>query len=133
MTVSAMQQEVKKRLAAPYMLNPSYTSYSPQESQANYAITSRVNQINFRGSTVNTVYNKLAPATNKLKRDATFRQLAMPWNNVFMHTATDAARLNNPSHQAFVSQRQLTIPNQYNQFYALMKGLSAAFGTLQGG
>jgi len=39
--------------------------------------------------------------------------------------------LNNPAQASFVSQRQLTVPNAYGQFYAFMKALSAAFGTLQ--
>lgn len=59
------------------------------------------------------------------------RQASMPWGNHFMVTQTDGQRLNNPSQQAFVSQKQLAPPNSYQQFYAFMHALSAAFGTMK--
>jgi len=61
------------------------------------------------------------------------RQAAMPWGNSFMVTPTDKDRLSNPGVAAARKQRQLTIPDSYGQFYAFMKALSAAFGTIQGG
>jgi len=61
------------------------------------------------------------------------RQASMPWGNHFMVTPTDKERLNNPGVAAARKQHQLTIPDSYGQFYAFMKALSAAFGTIQGG
>lgn len=61
------------------------------------------------------------------------RQSSMPWGNHFMATPTDKDRLSNPGVTAARKQRQLTIPDSYGQFYAFMKALSAAFGTIQGG
>ena len=61
------------------------------------------------------------------------RQSSMPWGNSFMVTPTDKGRLSNPAVSAARKQRQLTIPDSYGQFYAFMKALSAAFGTIQGG
>ena len=59
------------------------------------------------------------------------RQSAMPWGNHFMVTPTDKERLGNPGVLAARRQKQLTIPDSYGQFYAFMKALSAAFGTIQ--
>lgn len=61
------------------------------------------------------------------------RQSSMPWGSAFMVTPTDKDRLSNPAVSAARKQRQLTIPDSYGQFYAFMKALSAAFGTIQGG
>jgi len=59
------------------------------------------------------------------------RQASMPWGNQYMVIPNDQKRLNNPSQQAFVSQRQLAGPNSYKQFYAMMQALSAAFGSIK--
>jgi hypothetical protein len=59
------------------------------------------------------------------------RQSAMPWGNAYMHTPTDKERLNNPAQKAAVSQRQLVPPNSYQQWYAFMQAMSAAFGSLR--
>jgi hypothetical protein len=58
---------------------------------------------------------------------------AMPWNNKFMVTETDAGRLNNVSQQSFVKQKQWTGPNSLTQFYAFMHAMSAAFGQIASG
>jgi hypothetical protein len=87
--------------------------------------------MNFRGMTVTAVANKLTSPNVNTKKAAYFTQLVMPWNSQFMFTPTDKERLNNPSQHSFMQQRQLTVPNAYGQFYAFMKALSAAFGTLQ--
>lgn len=50
--------------------------------------------------------------------------------STFMVTPTDQQRLNNPAQASFVQQRQLTVPNTRNQFYAFMHAIAAAFGTL---
>lgn len=121
----------KKALAPPAYLNPSYTSFSESEGARDYKITQNINEMNFRGLTVNAVGNKLVTNNLQRKRDEYFRQLVMDWNNHFMVVPLEAERLNNPMHMSFVQQRQLTVPNAYGQWYAFMKALSAAFGTIQ--
>ena len=121
----------KKALAPPAYLNPSYTSFSEEEGAKDYKITRNIQEMNFRGNTVTAVGNKLVTHNLQQKRDEYFRQLVMDWNNHFMVVPLQAERLNNPAHMSFVSQRQLTVPNAYGQFYAFMKALSAAFGTIQ--
>ena len=121
----------RKALAPPAYLNPSYTSFSEKEGARDYKITVNMNEMNFRGMTVNAVGNKLVTHNLQRKRDEYFRQLVMDWNNHFMVVPLEAQRLNNPAHMSFVSQRQLTVPNAYGQWYAFMKALSAAFGTIQ--
>ena len=118
--------------APPTYLNPSYTVFSETEGQRDFKIQQNINEMNFRGLTVNAVYNKLVSPNVAVKKAAYFDQLVMDWNNHFMVTPNQAERLNNPAHASFVSQRQLTVPNAYGQFYAFMRALSAAFGTLQG-
>ena len=123
---------IKAALAPPAYLNPSYTSFSEDQGQRDYKITVNMNEMNFRGMTVNAVMNKISPRNLDDKKSEYFRQLVMPWNNVFMPPDSSMPqRLNNPQHASFLSQRQLTIPNTYGQFYAFMHALSAAFGTLQ--
>lgn len=108
------------------------STLSPAESQRNYAIASRLNQKNFMGNVYKwfTLPNDPENAQT-MRRDEYFRQCAMPWGSVFMQTPTDAQRLNNPAQQSFVSQRQLSVPNTYSQFYAFMHAMSAAFGQLK--
>lgn len=130
-TNELVKKYVKKALAPPAYLNPSYTSFSEEQGQRDFKITKNINEMNFRGLTVNAVGNKLVTPNVQQKKVEYFRQLRMDWNNQFMVTATDKDRLSNPMHKSFVSQRQLTTPNAYGQFYAFMKALSAAFGTLQ--
>lgn len=123
---------IKKALAPPAYLNPSYTSFSEQEGMRDYKITQNIQEMNFRGNTVNLVTeNKLVTPNLRLKRDEYYRQLVMDWNNHFMVVPLQAERMNNPAHMSFVHQPQLTTPNAYGQFYAFMKALSAAFGTIQ--
>lgn len=131
LTNELVKKYVKKALAPPAYLNPSYTSFSEEQGQRDFKITKNINEMNFRGLTVNAVGNKLVTPNVQQKKLEYFRQLRMDWNNQFMVTATDKDRLSNPMHKSFVSQRQLTTPNAYGQFYAFMKALSAAFGTLQ--
>ena len=121
----------RKALAPPAYLNPSYTSFSEKEGARDYKMTVNMQEMNFRGMTVNAVGNKLVTHNLQRKRDEYFRQLVMDWNNHFMIIPLQAERLNNPMQQSFVQQRQLTVPNAYGQFYAFMKALSAAFGTIQ--
>ena len=59
------------------------------------------------------------------------RQSSMTWGNSFMRTPTDKERLANPAQESFVKQRQLWPPNSYQQWYAFMQAMSAAFGTLR--
>jgi hypothetical protein len=128
---SAIKSLFKKALAPPAYLNPSYTSFSEQEGTRDYKITQNIQEINFRGMTVNAVGNKLVTHNLQQKRDEYFRQLVMDWNNHFMVVPLQAQRLNNQSMHSFVRQPQLTVPNAYGQWYAFMKALSAAFGTIQ--
>lgn len=123
---------IKRGLAPPAYLNPSYTSFSEEQGQRDYKIQVNINEQNFRGMTVTQVSNKIAPRNLQVKRDEYFRQLVMPWNNQFMPPEPSMPqRLNNPMQSSYVKQRQMTVPNSYGQFYAFMHALSAAFGTLQ--
>lgn len=122
---------LKRAMAPPAYLNPSYTVFSEQEGARDYKIQTQVNEMNFRGMTVNAIYNKLVTPNVEQKRQAYLQQARMDWNNQFMVTPNQAERLNNPAQQQFVSQRQMTVPSTYGQFYAFMHALSAAFGTLQ--
>jgi hypothetical protein len=129
---SSIKSFFKKALAPPAYLNPSYTSFSEEEGARDYKITERMQEMNFRGNTVNAVLgNKLVTPNAQVKRDEYFRQLVMDWNNQFMRVPLQAERMNNPAHMSFVRQPQLTVPNAYGQWYAFMKALSAAFGTIQ--
>jgi hypothetical protein len=128
----SVQSFFKKALAPPAYLNPSYTTFSEEEGSRDYKITQRMQEFNFRGNTVNAVLgNKLVNPNVGVKRDEYFRQLVMDWNNHFMVVPLQAERMNNPAHMSFVRQPQLTVPNAYGQWYAFMKALSAAFGTIQ--
>ena len=127
-----LSKTIKKALAPPTYLNPSYTSFSEEEGARDYKIQVAVNEQNFRGMTVTHVQNKLVTPNLQQKRDEYFRQAVMPWNSQFMPPEPSMPqRLNNPMQSSFVTQRQMTIPNTYGQFYAFMHALSAAFGTLQ--
>src|SRR6266571_1218218 len=106
-TWGALSKYVKKSLESPRYLNPSYTSFDEQQGARDYKITTNLNELNFRGLTVTAIMD------NRLV------------------TPNVTQRLNNPAQDSFVNQRQMTIPNVYGQFYAFMKALSAAFGTLQ--
>lgn len=74
---------------------------------------------------------------NDTKQSQAYRQIewdrnaAMPWNNRYSNSPTDKERLNNPSQKAAVSQKQLWPPNTYQQWYAFMQAMSAAFGSLR--
>jgi hypothetical protein len=128
---AALSNYIGKKLAQPTMTNPSYTPHDQSEGQRDFKITRNINEMNFRGLTVTAIGNRLVTSNVEVKKAETFRQVRMDWNNVFMVTPTDAKRLNNPSQASFVKQPQMTVPNAYQQFYAFMKALSAAFGTLQ--
>jgi hypothetical protein len=131
-TTPVVSRYIKKAFAPPVYLNPSYTSFDESQAQRDYKITTQLNEMNFRGMTVNAIIdNHLVTQNVEHKKQAYFEQLHMEWNNQFMHTPTDKERLNNPAQSSFVNQRQMTVPNVYQQFYAFMKALSAAFGTLQ--
>ncbi len=131
-TWGVLSKYVKKSLEAPRYLNPSYTSFDEAQGARDFKITTNLNEMNFRGQTVTAIIdNRLVTPNVEQKKQEYYKQLHMQWNNEFMHTPTDKQRLNNPSQSSFVSQRQMTIPNVYGQFYAFMKALSAAFGTLQ--
>jgi len=131
-TWGILSKYIKKSLETPRYLNPSYTSFDEQQGTRDYKITAQLNEMNFRGLTVTAIMdNRLVTPNVEQKKEEYYKQLHMQWNNEFMHTPTDKQRLNNPAQDSFVSQRQMTIPNVYGQFYAFMKALSAAFGTLQ--
>jgi hypothetical protein len=143
----SMAQIVAARLAP---VNPNGVNYTtvPQsatESARNYKIAANMRTKDFTGNIVTRVtlpwdapkgtepdergrYIKQAQAARQAEY---MRQAAMPWGSQFMVTPTDGARLNNPAQQSFVTQRQLTTPSTYGQFYAFMHAMSAAFGQLQ--
>lgn len=131
-TIPVVRQYIKKAFEQPRYLNPSYTSFNQEQGSRDYKITTYLNDLNFRGMTVNAIMeNPLVTPNVEHKKQEYYKQLHMQWNNEFMHTPTDINRLGNPAQQSFVAQRQMSIPNVYGQFYAFMKALSAAFGTLQ--
>lgn len=120
---------------------PEPSTLSPKESGRNYKITAWLNSKNFLGTIVRKPYAETdtgravsnAPEQSDLQKEW-FRQAAMPWGNNFMPPPpNNEKRLNNPSQQSFVKQRQLNIGSTYGQFYAFMHALSAAFGTLSQG
>lgn len=141
-----MKQIVAKGLApvTPGGVNYTTVPQSAQESARNNTIAGFWNAMNYRGNNITRVVlpsdaQKNAVGDNRTdqiaaaqaRRQAEWnRQSAMPWGSQFMHTETDAQRLNNPAQGSFVSQRQLSVPNTYGQFYAFMHALSAAFGNL---
>lgn len=127
-----IRSAIKKAMAPPNYLNPSYTSFDEEQGARDYQIQRNIQDMNFRGLTVTQVHNKLVTPNLRQKRDEYFTQLRMEWNNQFMVVPAQAERLNNPMQESFNKQRQLTVPNAYGQFYAFMHALSAAFGTLQG-
>ena len=129
-----MKQMVKGHLGATSHGSSSYeqpSTLSPVESQRNYKIASWLNQKNFMGNVFTRfVLPHDTQKSHEQRAAEYFRQAAMPWGSEFMHTPTDAKRLNNPAQSAFVKQRQLNVGSSYGQFYAFMHALSAAFGTI---
>ena len=136
-----MAHMVKARLAPvpSGSVNPQYVPQDMQESARNQKIAAGMRQI---AHVTNTAIMRVVLPQDGHSDDAIkkaqagrqaewYRQSAMPWGSNFMHTPTDAQRLNNPAQYSAVRQRQLTIPNSYGQFYAFMRAMSAAFGSLQ--
>jgi len=132
-----MKHIVAHRLAPPTPggINTTTVPQSARESQRNYAIQGFWSGMNFL---VGNVFRRMELPNDdphgkaQAAREQEWRrQTAMPWGSQFMHTPTDAQRLNNPAHASFVKQRQLTVPSSYGQFYAFMRAMSAAFGQLQ--
>lgn len=138
MTMSKM---VKSRLAPIPVggINPNYVPLDAAESHRNYQIASGLrglahitNVKRMRVILPTDSHDDDGLRKNQMGREMEwYRQSAMPWGSNFMHTPTDAQRLNNPAQYSAVRQRQLVIPSTYGQFYAFMHALSAAFGTLQ--
>jgi hypothetical protein len=59
------------------------------------------------------------------------RQYAMDWNNHFMSAANTVDRLNPVGGvTTMAKQKQLTVPNVYSQFYAMMLAMKSSFGSL---
>lgn len=119
-------------------LSPSYVPLDAAESARNQAISAGMRKIAHVTNT--TIMRVILPNDGRNEEEVEkaqahrqaewMSQAAMPWGSAFMHTPTDRARLNNPAQASMVSQRQLTIPNSYGQFYAFMHAMSAAFGQL---
>jgi hypothetical protein len=144
MTMNAM---VKRALGPTQPTIEAPSTLDTRESQRTYKITAWLNSKNWMGniktrvvlpndSPPNAAGNDKNRAIEKAQASRSaefFRQSAMPWGSQFMHTPTDAQRLNNQSHSAFVKQRQLNVGSTYGQFYAFMHALSAAFGNLSSG
>lgn len=129
-----MKQMVARKLVEnPAGINQTVTAaLSPAESQRNWNIQANFGQKNFMGDVVTRVILPHDTPDSQRHRELEYRrQIAQPWESVFMNTSTDLQRLNNPAQASFVNQRQLTIPSTAGQFYAFMHALSAAFGTLQ--
>lgn len=126
-----MREMLPSKLGASYPQPQGPAFLSPQESRRDYKIEANMRTKDFMGHVVTAV---VLPGdeenTQHLRTLEFFRQSAMPWGNTFMATPTDTKRLNNPQQKAFVSQRQLTIPSSYGQFYAFMHAMAAAFGNL---
>ena len=129
-----MKQMVANRLVEnPNGINMTVTAaLSPAESKRNWNAQAAFGEKNFQGNNVTRVILPHDNADSQRHRELEYRrQIAQPWESVFMYTSTDLQRLNNPAQASFVNQRQLTIPSTAGQFYAFMHALSAAFGTLQ--
>lgn len=59
------------------------------------------------------------------------RQYAMDWNNHFMTAANTVDRLQPVGGvSTMAKQKQLTVPNVYSQFYAMMLAMKSSFGNL---
>ena len=118
-------------------INETTIPLSPKESGRNQAIQGFWNAMYTRGAHITrVVLPHDLPGEDGLEKSQRARQVewdrqsSMPWGSNFMHTPTDAQRLNNPAMASAMKQRQLTIPSSYGQFYAFMHALSAAFGQL---
>lgn len=131
-----MQQMVASVQPAPEQAGINYSTVpiSAVESRRNWNIQANLGQKNFQGDMITRVeLPKDVQGSQQARELEERRQLAQPWESVFMVTPTDGKRLNNYPQQQFVRQKQLAPPNTYGQFYAFMHALSAAFGTLHGG
>lgn len=131
-----MKQLIAHKLAPVNSNGINYTTVptSPVESDRNWRIQGYLNRKNFKGNDITRVILPHDNEHSQASRDVEYRrQSAMPWNNTFMFNVQDARRLNNPAQHAAVTQRQLSPPNTYGQFYAFMHAMSAAFGSLQSG
>jgi hypothetical protein len=107
---------------------------NPQASQRNWNIQAWWARHNFMGNDVTRVeLPHDVPQSQPMRNAEWFRQSAMPWGSHFMVTETDKQRQNNFAMQQQNSQKQLTDPSTYGQFYAFMHALSAAFGTVRSG
>lgn len=146
MTMKAMvKSHIGAMLPSPSSNLP--TVLDPRESQRNYAITARLNEKNFMGNVITRVQlpHDVRPGASpedagedvrraqEQRAKAQWYQIAMPWFSSFMPDPGEAGRLNNPGMEAHMKQRQLAPPNTYGQFYAFMRAMSAAFGSVQGG
>ena len=131
-----MKQMVKSHLgpmSTGSSSTPDPSTLSPRESHRNWNIESYLVGKSFMGNIFPRFVLPKDTAKSHEHRELEFRrQIAMPWNNNFMHTPTDNQRLNNPAQTSFVKQRQLNVGSSYGQFYAFMHAMSAAFGNLNG-
>jgi hypothetical protein len=141
----AMAAMVHHRIAPPIATNPSYTPIDPAESQRNYNVASQLRGLSIGSMQVRRVvlpkdanpnvsdheYIETVKHAQAYRNHEHQRQSAVPWYSFFMHTSTDAQRLNNPAQASAMRQRQLTVPSTYGQFYAFMHALSAAFGQMK--
>lgn len=134
--VAAMVHQ-HKGYEAPQGVRTSYTPLDLQESNRNLHISTHLREKNFRGMDKQNVVlptdgnGKQVAHAQQARKAIYFHNAAMARYSRFMTTPTDMQRLNNPSQQAMVNQRQLRGPNSQSQFYAFMHALSAAFGSLQ--
>lgn len=121
---------------------------SPAESARNYKIAADLRTKSFMGNIITRVIlpKDVPPGARPedarediaraqaLRAAEQKRQIAMPWNSQFMPPECfPAGRLNNPGMQQMMGQKQLATPNSYGQFYAFMRAMSAAFGSVQPG
>jgi hypothetical protein len=103
---------------------------SAEESKRNFGFQKFRNF--YQGLLVTRVHLPLDKKDSQAFRQSEWnRQASMPWGNAYMRTPTDKDRLSNPAQESFVNQRQLWPPNTYQQWYAFMQAMSAAFGTLR--
>ncbi len=119
-------------------MSPQQIAHDPDESQRNYQIAANMRKM---AHIVNTTIMRVVlpndghgsdqwKKAQAARQAEWYHQASMPYYSNFMHTPTDAQRLNNPSQAAAFNQRQLSIPSSYGQFFAFMHALSAAFGQL---
>jgi hypothetical protein len=131
-TVAQLMAKTAIRQPDPAGINRDVVPTNPAASKRMWGIQSWWARKNFMGNDVTRVELPNDERNSQAMRVAEWRrQASMPWGNTYMVTETDKQRQNNFAMSQQNSQRQLSDPSTYKQFYAFMHALSAAFGTIR--